>query len=64
MFFALGIEIELGGGAGEAVGEDVVPAVAVQVVNEGEEIVGGVGVLLAEGAFETGDARFGAVILF
>ena len=46
LLLALGIEVEIGGRVRQAVGEHVIPAVAVEVVDEGEKVVRRVGVLL------------------
>ena len=63
LLLVLRIEIEKRGRARQTVGEHVIPAVAVEVVDEREEVVPRVGILAAHRAFEAGELHVRAVLL-
>ena len=63
LLLALRVEVEKRGRAGQAVGEHVIPAIAVEVVDEREEVVPRVGILAAHRALEAGELHVRAVLL-
>ena len=63
LLLALRIEVKKCGRAGQAVGEHVIPAIAVEVVDEREEVVPRVGILAAHRALEAGELHIRAVLL-
>ena len=64
LILALRIQVKIGGCAGQAVGDHIVPGIAVQVVNERKEIVGGVSVFLSLRTFEPENFFLGTIFFF
>ena len=63
LLLPLRVQVEEGRRARQAVGEHVIPAVAVEVVDEREEVVRRVGVPAAQHALETGELHVRTVLL-
>ncbi len=64
LLLALRIEVKIGGRVRQAIGQHVIPSVAVEVVSEREEVVGGISVAASEGTLETGKLHLPALLVF